>query len=55
MSNKVLVRPWKIISMNLITQLPELNSYNAICIIVDRLTKKAYFISIYYKWPLTDL
>jgi len=36
----------EIISTDLITQLPELNGYNAICVIVDRLTKRAYFIPI---------
>jgi len=46
MPNKVPNGPWKIISINLITQLPESNSYNAICVIVDRLTKRAHFISI---------
>ena len=45
-SNKVPNRPWEIISIDLITQLPELNSYNTICVIVNRLTKRAYFISI---------
>jgi len=44
--NKVPNRPWEIISTDLITQLPESNSYNAICVIVDRLTKRAYFIPI---------
>jgi len=44
--NKMSNRPWKIISMDLTTQLPKSNSYNAICVIVDRLTKKAYFIPI---------
>jgi len=44
--NKVPNGPWKIISTDLITQLPKSNDYNAICVIVDRLTKKAYFISI---------
>ena len=44
--NKVPNRPWEIISMDLITQLPESNSYNAICVIVDRLTKRAHFIPI---------
>jgi len=44
--NKVPNRPWEIISMDLITQLPESNSYNTICVIVDRLTKRAYFIPI---------
>ena len=38
--------PWEIISMDLITQLPESNGYNAICVIVDRLTKRAHFIPI---------
>ena len=46
MPNKVPNGPWEIISMNLITQLPESNSYNAICVIVNRLTKRAHFISI---------
>jgi len=32
--------------MDLITQFPESNSYNAICVIVNRLTKRAYFIPI---------
>ena len=36
MPNKAPNRPWKIISMDLIMQLPESNSYNAICVIVDR-------------------
>jgi len=44
--NKVPNGPWEIISTDLITQLPESNSYNAICVIVDRLTKRAYFIPI---------
>jgi len=46
MPNKVSNGPWEIISMDLITQLPKSNGYNAICVIVDRLTKRAYFISI---------
>ena len=45
-SNKVPNRPWEIISIDLIMQLPESNSYNTICVIVDRLTKRAYFIPI---------
>ena len=44
--NKVPNRPWEIISTDLITQLPESNGYNAICVIVDRLTKRAHFIPI---------
>jgi len=46
MSNKMPNRSWEIISMNLITQLPESNVYNAICVIVNRLIKRAHFISI---------
>jgi len=44
--NKVPNRSWEIISTDLITQLPELNSYNAIYVIVDRLTKRTHFIPI---------
>ena len=46
MPNKVPNRPWEIISIDLITQLPELNNYNAIYVIVNKLTKRAHFISI---------
>jgi len=44
--NKVSNRPWEIISIDLIMQLPKSNGYNAICVIINRLTKRAYFISI---------
>jgi len=44
--NKVPNGPWEIISTDLITQLPESISYNTICVIVDKLTKRAYFIPI---------
>ena len=46
MPNKVSNGPWETISTDLIMQLPESNSYNAICVIVDRLTKRAHFITI---------
>jgi len=46
MPNKMPNGPWEIISTDLITQLPESNGYNAICVIVNRLTKKAHFIPI---------
>ena len=46
MPNKVPNRPWEIISTDLITQLPESNNYNVICVIVKRLTKRAHFILI---------
>jgi len=54
-SNKVPNGPWEIISMDLITQLPESNSYNAICVIVDRLTKRAHFIPINNWFFLKDM
>ena len=53
--NKVSNGPWEIISTDLITQLPESNDYNAICIIVDRLTKRAYFISINNQFLSKDM
>jgi len=53
--NKVPNRPWEIISTDLITQLPESNSYNAICVIVDRLTKRAYFIPINNQFSFKDM
>ena len=53
--NKVSNGPWEIISMDLITQLPESNGYNAICVIVDRLTKRAYFIPINNQFSSKDM
>jgi len=47
--------PWEIISMDLIMQLPESNSYNAICVIVDRLTKRAHFILINNQFLSKDI
>jgi len=55
MPNKVSNGPWEIISMDLITQLPESNSYNTICVIVDRLTKRAHFISINNQFSSKDM
>jgi len=48
-------RPWEIISTDLIIQLPESNGYNAICVIVDRLTKRAYFIPINNQFSSKDI
>ena len=53
--NKVLNRPWKIISTDLITQLSESNGYNAMCVIVDRLTKRAHFIPINNQFSSKDI
>ena len=47
--------PWEIISMDLIMQLPESNSYNTICVIVDRLTKRAHFIPINNQFLSKDI
>jgi len=41
--------------MDLITQLPESNGYDVICVIVDRLTKRAYFISINNQFSSKDI
>jgi len=46
MPNKMPNRPWEIISIDLITQLTESNGYNTICVIVNRLIKRAHFIPI---------
>jgi len=53
--NKVPNRPWEIISIDLIMQLPESNSYNAICVIVDRLTKRVHFIPINNQFSSKDM
>jgi len=48
-------RPWEIISMDLITQFPKSNGYNTICVIVDRLTKRAHFIPINNQFSSKDM
>ena len=53
--NKVPNRSWKIISMDLIIQLPESNGYNTVCVIVDRLTKRAHFIPINNQFSSKDM
>jgi hypothetical protein len=53
--NKVPNGPWEIISTDLITQLPESNGYNAICVVVDRLTKRAHFYPINNRLTSQDL
>ena len=42
--NPIPTTPWQIISCDLITQLPKSASYDAIFVVVDRLTKQAHFI-----------
>jgi len=55
MPNPVLERPWNIMSVNLITQLPELDGFNAICVVVDQLTKRAHFFPITNKFSAKKL
>ena len=52
--NKVPNGPWEIISTDLITQLPESDGYNAICVVVDRLTKRAHFFPITNQFSAKD-
>ena len=42
--NTVPTAPWQIISCDLITQLPKSSGYDAIFVVVDRLTKQAHFL-----------
>ena len=53
--NKVPEGPWEIITIDLITQLPESDGYNAICVVVDRLTKRAHFYAITNEFSARDL
>ncbi|KAL5537297.1 hypothetical protein ACEPAF_1120 [Sanghuangporus sanghuang] len=42
--NEVLEAPWQIVTVDLIGELPELNGFNAICMVVDRFSKQIYAI-----------
>jgi hypothetical protein len=53
--NRVPNGPWEIISIDLITQLPASGEYNAICVVVDRLTKRAHFFPITNNFSAKDL
>ena len=55
MPNKVPNGPWEVILTDLIMQLPELNGYDTICIVVNRLTKRAYFIPINNRFSSKDM
>jgi len=46
MPNSILDRPWIHISVYFITKLLLAQGYNSILVVVDRLTKIVYFISI---------
>ncbi len=53
--NKVPNGPWEIITVDLITQLPESYGHDAICVVDDRLTKRAHFYPITNKFTAKDL
>ena len=44
MPNHIPYRRWQIISVDLITELPQSHGYNSILVAVDRLSKRAHFI-----------
>jgi len=43
-SNEVPEKPWKLISMDFITDLPKSKGYDAILVVIDRLTKMSHFV-----------
>ena len=53
--NEVPEGPWEIITIDLIVALPESDGYDAICVIVDRLTKRAHFYAITVDFSAKDL
>ncbi|KAL7277513.1 hypothetical protein ACG7TL_008434 [Trametes sanguinea] len=53
--NPVPEGPWEIITVDLITQLPESFGHTAICVVVDRLTKRAHFFPIKNEFSAKDL
>ena len=44
MPNHIPYRQWQIISVNLITELPQSHGYDSILVAVDQLSKQAHFI-----------
>lgn len=53
--NDVPEHPWDIITVDLITQLPKLDKHNAICVVVDRFSKRVHFYSITNEFSAKDL
>ena len=47
--------PWEIITIDLTTQLPESDGFNAICVVVDRFSKRAHFFAINNEFSAKDL
>jgi len=48
-------RPWSSISMDFIEGLPKSNQYSVIMVVVDRLTKYAYFIPVSHPYSATKI
>ena len=44
-SHNTLARPWQVISVDLISKLPESKRYNTICVIVDWFSKQIHTLS----------
>lgn len=36
--------PWKKVALDFITELPQVDKFNAICVVIDRLTKQQHYI-----------
>jgi hypothetical protein len=53
--NEVPAKPWDIITIDLITQLPPSAGYTAIVVVVDRLGKRAHFFPHYNTCSATDV
>jgi hypothetical protein len=53
--NLVPFGPWNVVTINLITQLPESDGFDAIMVIVDRFSKRAHFFPITNKFSTKDL
>ena len=53
--NEVPEGPWEIITVDLIVHLPESNGFNAICVVVDRFSKRAHFFAITDEFSAKDL
>ena len=55
MPNPVPGGPWDVITVDLITQLPESDGFDAICVVVDRFSKRAHFFAITNEFSAKDL
>ena len=53
--NQIPSKPWEIITIDLITQLTPSKGFDAICVVVDRFTKRARFFAIKNTFSAEDL